>query len=412
MGELLGQFLEGKRVFVVGGGIAGSSFVTALHRLWNPSLKRPEVIVLEQKSREASLETDPYILSLHGGSQDEGLVTLRQLGLLEAIGAQATHNSGAIRVWSDKWKQLATIEPTPYDNLPSAAIRISRQDLKRILLDEAEKTGAVWKWACSCTSIEQLSNGQVRVTTFDVNTESSSTQDCDLVVAADGADSRIRAILQPGDKLGYAGANQIGGISRLPNGLPRPIHEDYGLQMSSGEGVCCIYTPFDGQTIGWALSQKGTERRLKSGRFTTEEFYALKTEALKTGKMFHEPFKTIIEATDSTTVFIRPAKERKSASPRLSWSKVAFIGDSNHVLNCFEFKGANLALKDGWDLAEQICGNTSMVKAMAEFNRLSLPRAEHLQKWSHERIRFGHSSGVLWTMYKHGMAAQRWTTKK
>jgi 2-polyprenyl-6-methoxyphenol hydroxylase-like FAD-dependent oxidoreductase len=412
MAEKPGQFLEGKRVVVVGGGIAGSSFVTALNKLWDLSLKRPEVIVVDQQSREAFIESEPYVLSLYGGSQDEGLVALQQLGLLDIIDAHSTRNGGTIRVWSDKGKQLATIEHTPYGSFPIATMRIARQDLKRILLKEAEKTNAVWKWACTCTSVERLSNGQVRVNTLDVHTGQSSTEDCDLLVAADGADSGVRATLRPDDmKLEYAGANQIGGISRLPDGIPRPIHEDFGLQMSSGEGVCCIYTPFDKESIGWALSRRDNERKPKSGQFTVEEFDLLKAEAVKAGEMFSEPFKTIIEATDPTTVFVRPAKERKPVSPHLSSQEVVFIGDSNRVLNCFELSGANLALKDGWDLAEQICGNFSINKAVAEFDKLSIPRAEHLYEWSHERIRFGHSSGLLWKMYKYGMTAQRWAAK-
>ncbi|KAK9427667.1 hypothetical protein V1505DRAFT_379388 [Lipomyces doorenjongii] len=408
-----GQFLKGKRIIVAGGGIAGSAFVAALNQLWDKSLKRPEVTVFERENREASIQQDPYMLTLNGGNQDEGLVALQQLGLLDDIRAHSTLNSGAIRVWGDNWKELASINPKPYGDLPAATMRIQRQDLKRILVENAEKANATWRWTCTCTSAERLSSGQIRVTISDAEAGSTLTQDCDLLIAADGANSRIRASFRPHDmKWEYAGATQMGGISRLPNGLPHPVHEDYGLQMSSGEGVCCIYTPFDKETIGWALSRVEPEREAKTGPFAPEDFAALKREALKTGSMFSEPFRTVVEATDPATAFIRPAKEKQPFRHDSRLRGVVFIGDANHVLSAYEFVGANLALKDGWDLAEQICRIVSMEAAVASYDKLSVRRAEHTIKHSHERIGFGHSTGFKWKVYKYGMAAQRAMAKK
>lgn len=291
-------------------------------------------------------------------------------------------------------------------------MRITRQDLKRILLETAEQANATWLWACTCTAAERLSNGQIRVTNSNAEAGSTLTQDCDLLIAANGANSRIRASFRPyGMKLEYAGATQIGGISRLPNGL-HPVHEDYGLQMSSGEGVCCIYTPFDKDTIGWALSRVEPEREAKTGPFTPEEIAVLKREALKTGSMFNEPFRTIVDATDPATAFIRPAKEKHAFQHESRLRGVVFIGDANHVLSPYEFVGANLALKDGWDLAEQVCRNNSLEAVVGAYDKLSVPRAELTIKHRHERIGFGHSAGFKWKMYKHGMAAQRALAKK
>lgn len=237
-------------------------------------------------------------------------------------------------------------------------------------------------------------------------------QDCDLPIAADGTNSAIRASFRPhGMELEYAGATQIGGISNFPNGVPHPVHEDYGLQISSGEGVCCIYTPFDKETIGWALSRVEPEHQAKTS-LTTSELAALKREALKTGSMFTDSFKIIVEATDPAAAFIRPAKEKQAFTHDSRLRGVIFISDANHVLSPYEFVGANLALKDGWDLAEQICRNVSMEAAIAAYDKLSIPRAEHVIKHSHERISFGHSTGLKWKVYKYGMAAQRAMAKK
>ncbi|KAJ6443696.1 glycosyl transferase [Purpureocillium lavendulum] len=408
-----GQFVQGKRIIVAGGGIAGLAFVCAISQLWDQSLKRPEITVIERETRLGSIDQDPYVLTLNGGNQNEGLVALQHLDLLEGLTPRAILNSGAIWVWSDNWKLLASINPTAYGDLPVAAMRIARRDVKLALLERAEETAnALWQWGWRCTGAERLANGQVRVTAVD-DAGNTRTQECDLLVVADGPSSKIRAGFRPyNTKLQYAGATQIGGISHLPKGLPKPIHEDYGLQMSSGEGVCCIYTPFDEKTVGWQLSRVEPEREAKYGPFSPSELSELKKEAIKTGSMFQEPFKTIVEATDPATAFVRPAKERHPFKHEPSLSGVVFIGDANHVLSPYEHVGANIALKDGWDLADQICRNSTIGATVDAYDRLSIPRAEALIKHSHERIGFGHSTGFKWMVYKYGMAAQRALAKK
>ncbi len=86
---------------------------------------------------------------------------------------------------------------------------------------------------------------------------------------------------------------------------------------------------------------------------------------------------------------------------------VVFIGDANHVLNVFTLDGANLALKDGWDLAEVVCRSYELGEAIVAYDKRSVSRAEGLITWSHERIRFGHSRGLMWKVYKYGMKAKK-----
>ncbi|KAI0469734.1 putative monooxygenase [Xylariaceae sp. FL0804] len=405
-----GNFLEGKRIVVVGGGIAGAAFVAALDQKWPTSLKRPEVLVFERETKEVSIKQNPYWLTLNGENHNEGMFALRELGFLEEAQRSAIMNSGLIKVYGDDWRFLASINGKAYGDLPTAAMRIQREDLKRILIGHADKD-KVFRYGCSCTSAERQPNGQIRLTVHEFEAGNTLDLDCDLLVAADGPSSNLRATFRPDDvKLHYAGATQIGGISRLSK-LPPPVQDDYGLQMSSGEGVCCIYTPFDNNTIGWALSKVEPERPAKSN-LTQEEFEALKKEALTTGSMFQEPFKTIVEATEFESAFILPAKEKHAFQHDARLRGVVFIGDANHVLSPFEYVGANLALKDGVDLASEICSNVSLDAAVAAYDKLSVPRHEAVLKHSHERIVFGHSTGWKWKVYKYGMAAQRHIAKK
>ncbi|KAH8900619.1 putative monooxygenase [Thozetella sp. PMI_491] len=407
------HYLSDKKVIIAGCGIAGSTFVSALHQLWPASSKAPEITVFDRGARGASLQHYPEILTLHGGSSDEGMDVLRRLRRLENIKADSNLASGYFNVWDEKWKFLSDIHPQPHGDLPSSALRIRRADLMKHLVDKAERVPtARFGWQCTCVAAERLANGQICVTVQETVRGGivTATHECDLLIIADGVDGRLGASLRPHEaKMEYAGATQIGGISRLPQGLPLPIQtvDTGGLQMSNGNNTCCIYTPLDEHTLHWALSKKGPEREEKQGPFSEEEFAALKAEALDTGSMFAEPFRSIVEATDPATAFILPARDREPFAHQTSQPGVVFLGDANHVMSLYLLKGADMALKDGWDLAEQICRSNSMDAAIAAYDKMSIPRVEEPLEFSRYRIKFGHSTGALWKTFKYGMYGQR-----
>ncbi|KAK8207973.1 hypothetical protein M8818_004011 [Zalaria obscura] len=400
-----GQFLSGKRIVVAGGGFAALSFVLTLNQLWNPALARPEVVVYEKNDRNKYFEKDPYKLNINGGSSNDGLVAIQQLGLLEEVQKHTILNGGDIRVWGSDWKWLSSMNPSAYGSLPAATMRITREDLKRILLEKAETTNVVFKWGWTCETAERFEKGKIRVTVSEVGGETMSLEECDLLIGADGADSKIRACFRPQDtETTYMGASQIGGIAYLPDGVPKPVDEDYGLQMD--HGVCCIYNPFDENRVAWALSTMCPERKTGT-KLSADEFEALKKEALKTVSAFKQPFQQVVEATIPDTAFFRTARTKAAFPHDDRLTGVIFIGDANHVLSPYEYVGANLALKDGWDLAEQICCDTSMKAAAASYDQISIPRFEHPYNFQFERVGFGHATGWKWNLYKVGMLAQR-----
>jgi 2-polyprenyl-6-methoxyphenol hydroxylase-like FAD-dependent oxidoreductase len=141
----------------------------------------------------------------------------------------------------------------------------------------------------------------------------------------------------------------------------------------------------------------------------------LKREALELGSMFEEPFKTIVEATEADGAFYFPAKDKKPFSHDESLTGVVFVGDANHAVSPFAGNGANLALKDGCDLAEKLCHSQSMGDAVKAYDKSSLPRANATLKTSHGRIDLGHCTGIKDRLFRAGLGAGRfmmWLTNK
>ena len=71
--------------------------------------------------------------------------------------------------------------------------------------------------------------------------------------------------------------------------------------------------------------------------------------------------------------------------------------DGNSSDSPFGGNGANMALRDGWSLAESLCNSSSVASAVDSFDKESIPRCKSTLKKSHIVIRMAHSTGWwLW----------------
>ncbi|KND92491.1 Zeaxanthin epoxidase, chloroplastic [Tolypocladium ophioglossoides CBS 100239] len=395
------HFLQGKRIIVAGAGMAGLSFAIALHKLWEASPTPPEVRVYDRDSKRIGADREGYSLSLNGLDADGGLVACRDLGLLDDMLAHAvvgSDSSASFRIWDAAWGELMRLSFKPGAGLPTTAIRITRAHIRHTLIAKLEQTTSVG-WNTACTSAERLPDGRIRVTVSPADGE-SRTEDCDILVAADGAHSKIRASLRPDDVLAYAGAVQMGGVGRFPDGIPPPVARNWGMVVS-GQGVGCFFSPVDKTGVVWGLSRLEPERMGRYDRTSAKEFDALKAEALSLGHMIGGPFPSIVAHTEQDSSFIFPARDKQPfAHEGPAFGNVIFVGDSNHAVSPFAGNGANLALKDGWDLASQLCAGASLDEAVAAYDKLALPRAVKTLKTSRGRIGLAHCTGLRYYAFR------------
>ncbi|KAJ6440757.1 phenazine biosynthesis protein [Purpureocillium lavendulum] len=434
------HFLAGKKIVVAGCGMAGLSFAIALRKLWDPDhaaqpQPAPELVLLDRDGRRIGPAREGYSLSLNGFDADGGLVACRDLGLLDEVLARAVLTGGhgaddgadgggaSFRIWEGgTWRELLRVSMAAHAGLPTSVVRITRRHLRDVLIAKAEETDAIG-WHQTCTAAERLPDGRIRVHISpsspyggggsgdnDGDEEPGRTEDCDLLIAADGAHSKIRASLLPASVLRYAGAVQLGGVGRFPAGLPDPIARNWGMALT-GEGVACFFSPVDGTGVVWALSRlepEGTRRpEVPYDRASAEAFAALQDEALALGRGIGGPFASVVRATEQDSSFVLPARDLEPFAHNFDDNDgdggggtagplprgVVFLGDSNHAVSPFAGNGANMALKDGWDLASRLCAGSSLDGAVAAYDALALPRARKTLKTSHERIAMGHCTG-------------------
>ncbi|GAO19353.1 hypothetical protein UVI_02043730 [Ustilaginoidea virens] len=354
------HFLAGKSICVIGGGIAGLAFAVGFHKHWHHACKPPKVTVYDRDSPDPARwrQAESYTVSISGYSDAGGLLALQQLCLVDQVLAHAVtglQGSGCFKIWGPGWREYLSVRRRPLGGLPTASIRIARKDLRTVLarsVESCENSSVVWHSYCS--GVEKLASGRMRVH-FQCR-GSSSQVDCDLVIAADGASSEVRAALRPADRLEYVGAVLRGGLARFPDGVPEPVCQNWGFITSSG--VSCFLSPVDRNTVLWAVGHNQDQPARELSRSSTrQEQQAVIEEGARLGSPFREPFPTMVRLTDAQTAMCINGRDKAPfCHDDVAEVPVVYIGDSNHPMSPFAGFGANLALSDARDLAQQLSG--------------------------------------------------------
>lgn len=391
-------------ILISGAGLSSLSFAIALHKLW-PSSPPPRITILERDTRESAAGRQGYTLSLAGNEPSTGLVALRDLGLLDEILASENvvglDGQGSFKIWGPDWQEWMGIRLGGAEGIPVRGVRVARKELRRVLLGKVQGLeGVEVRWGEMCVSAsEETGSGKVRVKVCGREGYArEAVEECDLLVVADGANSKIRAALRPGDGLEYAGAIQLVGVGAFPEGVPSPVDKNWGLQIS-GQGLCCFYAPTDDQHVLWALSFLEPNPRPRQSNMSHEAMQAILEEAREKGQVFGPLFRRIVDASnDPSTAACLPAQDKKPFRHDGN-TRVVFIGDSNHAVSPFAGFGANLALKDGWDLAKSLVDMPSVKDAVRKYDDLSYSRAVKVLNSSRWRITNGHSTGIRFWLF-------------
>jgi 2-polyprenyl-6-methoxyphenol hydroxylase-like FAD-dependent oxidoreductase len=133
-----------------------------------------------------------------------------------------------------------------------------------------------------------------------------------------------------------------------------------------------------------------------------EQVNDLLEEALDRGKAFAEPFESLVRETDPLTLMVFNAMDKQPFPHNdANWKHLpaVFIGDSNHAISPFAGNGANMALMDGVELAEQISKSESLDSALARYDASSITRSKSAIRTSRWVIAIAHAQGWKLTLY-------------
>jgi 2-polyprenyl-6-methoxyphenol hydroxylase-like FAD-dependent oxidoreductase len=308
-------------ITIVGAGLGGLALARVLH------VHGVESVVYEREpSRDARGQGG--MLDIHSGQR-----ALREAGLMDQFDVIARPEGQDMRLLEPDGTLLLQ-EDTP-DDAPSLRPEVDRADLRAMLLDSLPEGTVRWGRA-----FDSAGDGLLRFT-------DGGSAPYDLLVGADGAQSRVRALLTDA-RPAHIGQN----IVEL--GIPDIDRTHPGLAAMVGRGNYWVFG--DGLSLAAQRNGDGRVRVGLSFYNTGEDWFAT------SGIPFDDPaaararlidllagwdarFTALIAACDDTVV----PRSITTLPAGLTWPStpdVTLIGDAAHLMPPVG-EGANMALLDG-----------------------------------------------------------------
>ena len=332
------------RVLIVGGGIAGTLSAIALH---------------DRGFEVELIELDPNWRVYGAGITITGptLRAFAALGLLEQIKAVGYTGDGL--VVRDVAGEIISSIPTPVrsaDEIPGTG-GIMRPVLHGVLSAAVRDRGVKVRLGCTVDSFDD------RADSVSVHLSDGSASRYDLVVGADGVQSRLRSLLFP-----QAPLPEYTGQACWRLVAPRPPEIDRRCFFLGGP-VKVGLTPVSAtEMYMFLLERTDTKERPDDAELPG------RLRTLLDG--YGGPLVEIRESLgDTSRIVYRPLEVFKMPPP---WSlgHVQLIGDAVHPTTPQLASGAGLAVEDGLVLAEELSAAQSVNEALSRFIERRWPRCK------------------------------------
>jgi 2-polyprenyl-6-methoxyphenol hydroxylase-like FAD-dependent oxidoreductase len=332
-------------ILVVGGGVAGLTAATALHRHGF----RTELV-----ERQQTWHTLGAGFLVHAN----GMRMLLALGL-----AASVENAGTIvSRWQFCDEQGDLLSETDLKALwgdVGCCVGIERPKLQRALLP------GVANLRCRLgTSVTSLVQDDHHVS---VGFSDGSTGDYDLVIGADGIKSTVRALTLTATTPSDLGAMNWRSIAPIrPAGLT-------GFQMHLGDGCTFGLVPMGaGRTYGFAYVIQPRFHDPVEGRLER-----LRKRFATFGRCVQE-YLASLERDDRIICSAMEWLELK----KWHTGRVVLVGDAAHASSPMMGQGGCMAMEDACVLADELRAGTTVESALASFVSRRKPRVQWVQKQS------------------------------
>lgn len=376
------MLLKYKSIAIVGGGPGGLTLAKLLE------LRSANVKVYERDTdKNARVQGSP--LDLHNES---GLAAIRKAGLFEAFKANFMPGADKKLIMNEQAKVFFSdhqekIEED-FEN-PHFRPEIDRGTLRKILLESLQPTTVVW--GSQFISMEKEDQGWL------LHFKNSPSIYADIVIASDGANSRIRPYITD-IKPFYSGITMLeGNIYNSENTAPN-IHKllNGGKIMAFGNEKDILMGQKANGEISFYASWKTEENwATNNGLNYNDKAQMLdwfKANYPEWSNIWDELFESAAVPFIPRPIYCMPLDQHWEALPNLT-----IIGDAAHVMPPFAGEGVNMAMLDALELSECLTSNkyVNLREAISAYETNMRKRASAVAKESLENGELMHSKNAL-----------------
>jgi 6-hydroxynicotinate 3-monooxygenase len=341
------------KIAVIGAGLGGLTVAGLLQR------SGFSVKVFEQASAFSRIGAGIHLSS-------NVMFVMRRLGIEKTLSDIGLHPDAFV---SRQWDTGEILFELPFDpgseaHYGAAYINVHRGDLHAVL-ESALEHGTV-AFGKKLQAID-TSGGAIRLD-FDDGTQTEA----DLVIGADGVNSKVREFLLPPEKPRYTGhiAHRAIFPSTLLNGLPiRACTKWWG----PGNHILVYYMTQTREEVYIVTSAPQAEWS-ETASFVPCD----RDEFIATFDGYHKELRQVVEAAPEVTKW--PVFDRE---PIHVWSsgRIVLLGDACHPIRPYMAAGAALAIEDAAVLARCIAefGKDDASESFAWYEANRMPRVDKVQ---------------------------------
>lgn len=376
---------KNKQIAIVGGGPGGLTLARLLQ------LKGIDVKVYERDlNKNARVQGAP--LDLH---DESGLAAISKANLLDEFKNNFLPGADRKKIVNEQAEIFFSDHETkPEENFGHAYFRpeIDRGALRKILLGSLEPGTVVWN--SHFISMDKQNEGWL------LHFKNGNSVYADVVVAADGANSKVRPYIT-GIKAFYSGITMLeGNIYDAKNTAPRiAALLNGGKIMAFGNEKDILMGQKGNGEIGFYASFKAGENwAADSGLDFSDKTRLLewfKQEYHEWSSIWYELFENAATPFIPRPIYCMPLDQTWEAMTNLT-----MLGDAAHVMPPFAGEGVNMAMLDALELSECLTADkyATLQEAISFYEANMRERASVMAKESLENGERMHSKKALSTM--------------
>lgn len=379
------MLLQNKQVAIVGGGPGGLTLAKLLQ------LQGVNVKVYERDiDKNARVQGSP--LDLH---DESGLAALRKAGLFEVFKVSFMPGADRKKIMNEKAETFfSDHDNKPEENFDNAYFRpeIDRGVLRKILLESLQPDTVVWN--SHFIEMEKQKEGWL------LHFKNGLSVYADIVIAADGANSKLRPLVT-GIRPVYSGILMLeGNIYNAEKASPRiSALLQGGKIMAFGKGKNILMGQKGNGEIGFYASFEAPENWSNTNGLdyfdNAQMLHWFKTTYPEWSDVWYELFEQTATPFIPRPIYSIPLDQTWEALPNIT-----LLGDAAHVMPPFAGEGVNMAMLDALELSECL-GNEqykTVQEAIAAYEKNMRTRAAAAAKESLENGKMMHSDHALESM--------------